>query len=323
VGGTDASPDTERLTRRELLVRGSLALAATSTLGRIALRAAAARAADSRCALGAFIDPRLARSLQAEALDPTSQFESLTGRPVKLTSTYVAWEEEFPNTGHLADRAAGRTPVIAWDGRSDLAAIAGGKWDALLAERAAMCRSFAKPIYLRWAAEFNGEWNPVFGRSAEFVPAWRHLVRIFRAAGADNVKWVFCPYAFSSKTSPAERWRAYYPGDAFVDWVGMDGYNWGAARSWSSWQSFAEIFRPLYADYAGRKPLLICEVASAEQGGDKAAWIADMAKELRGDFSLVRGLVWFDVDKETDWRVDSSAAALASFRRFAAEPRYA
>jgi hypothetical protein len=323
--GTLAALDAGRLTRRELLVRGSLALAATSTIGRLALRAGTAAAAvpESRCAVGAFIDPRVARSLQAAGVDPASQLETLIGRPLRLSSTFVAWEEQFPNAGHLADRAAGRSPLIAWDGRRDLAAIAAGTWDALLRERAAACRAYGKPIYLRWGAEFNGEWNPAFGQTRAFAAAWRHMVQVFRSVGADNVKWVFCPYAFTTLGSRTEDWRAYYPGDTFVDWVGMDGYNWGAARPWSRWQSFGEIFGPLYADYAGRKPLMICEVASTERGGDKAAWISDMARQLRGRFSRVRAFAWFDIEKETDWRVNSSPAALAAFRGLVAESRYA
>jgi endoglucanase len=103
----------------------------------------------------------------------------------------------------------------------------------------------------------------------------------------------------------------------------MDGYNWGTTRSWSRWQSFEEIFAPLYAAYAGRKPLMICEVASAERGGDKPAWIRDMGAALRGRLSKVKGLVWFECDKETDWRINSSPAALAAFRSVLAQPRFA
>jgi hypothetical protein len=103
----------------------------------------------------------------------------------------------------------------------------------------------------------------------------------------------------------------------------MDGYSWGSSRPWSSWQSFGEIFEGLYADYARRKPIMICEVASAEVGGDKAAWIRDMHRSLGRRFAAVRAMAWFDVDKETDWRVASSRASLAAFRALAADPRLA
>ena len=281
------------LTRRELVVQGSLALASCSPL----LRALARQyATTSHCALGAY------------STQPLGDLEREVGHRLEIQSKFVAWTEPFRPDPH-------RSTLIAWDGRRDLARISAGRWDAMLRRRARECREHRRRIYLRWAAEFNGEWNPCFGRPRQFVAAWRHIVRVFRAAGANNVRFVWCPFA-------APGWRRYYPGDRFVDWVGMDGYNWGTARSWSRWQSFGEIFGPLYADYAGRKPLMICETGCAEVGGDKAAWIRDLGSELAGPFSKVRGLVWFDADKETDWRIGSSAGALAAFRWVIAGPRY-
>src|SRR5256885_2213761 len=64
--------------------------------------------------------------------------------------------------------------------------------------------------------------------------------------------------------APWNHWTHYSPGDAYVDWVGIDGYNWGTTQSWSSWSSFASLVRPVYSDYAGRKPIMIAETASAE-----------------------------------------------------------
>src|SRR5262249_53407451 len=147
-----------------------------------------------------------------------------------------------------------------------------------------------------------------------FAPAWRHIVTTFRGEGATNVRWVWCPFAHVGTRRTDEESRRYYPGDRYVDWIGMDGYNRGSARSWSRWRTFGQIFGPLYRDYAGRKPLMICEVASTELGGDKSAWIRDMSAKLGGEFSRVRALVWFDANKETDWRIDSSVASLHAFR---------
>jgi beta-mannanase len=129
------------------------------------------------------------------------------------------------------------------------------------------------------------------------------------------------PARARSTPSPADDWRRYYPGDHFVDWVGMDGYNWGTTRPWSRWQRFGEIFGPIYPDYAARKPTMICEIASAERGGDKAAWIRNMGAELAGRFARIRSVVWFDANKETDWRIDSSPASLAAFRSIVAQRR--
>ena len=65
---------------------------------------------------------------------------------------------------------------------------------------------------------------------------------------------------------------------------------------------------------------MIGEMASAEVGGDKAAWIAGMVPTLKADFPLIKGLVWFDVNKETDWRISSSPESEAEFVKMASDP---
>lgn len=301
------------LSRRAFLVAASAAVATAHPA------AAAIWAHRQRpLRLGAFVNPQNRRLTAAAAAAAFANFESTIGRRLAIRSYFVAWDEEFPNESHEADAAAGRTPLLAWYPPPDLAAVAAGDWDALISARAAAAAEFGRPLLVRFAAEFNGAWSGVHGRQREFIAVWRHLVTAFRRA--PNVRWVWCPYALRP-TSAADDWRTYWPGGNYVDWVGMDGYNWGTSRAWSSWESFAEIFGRLYADYRRRKPLMICEVASAELGGDKAAWIRDMHAALDGRFADVRALVWFDVNKETDWRVDSSPASLDAFRALAAGRR--
>jgi len=324
VGAYEIAADAHRgWTRRQLLVQGSLAFAAVLPLAALGKAAVSAAAISARtCVLGAFANAHNEQLTFARSQQEIERLEQLVGHRLGITSTFVAWDEQFPNAGHRLDRAAGRTPLIAWDGRSDLGAIRSGQWDALLQQRAHECRAFGAPLYLRWAAEFNGDWNPCYGRGRDFVAAWRHMVGVFRANGADNVRWVWCPIALEQRYRPAEDWRDYYPGDRFVDLVGMDGYNWGTTRSWSRWQSFAAIFGPLYADYAGRKPIMVCEIGSAEAGGEKSEWIRSMGASLAGRFSGVRALVLFHANKETDWRVSSSDSALRAFRAVVSDGRY-
>jgi hypothetical protein len=323
-GGMSLDVMKATVSRRELLLRGTSALAVSMPLASALARTQTATAArsTSSCVVGAFANPANARLTFAEAQRVIAAREQLIGQPLRIVSTFVAWEEPFPNEGHALDRDAGRAPLIAWDGRTDLAAIAAGRHDALLRARAHACREFAAPIYIRWAAEFNGEWNPCYGRARGFVAAWRHIVRTFRDAGAANVRFVWCPFAVVGRPRAHEEWGRYYPGDRYVDWVGMDGYNWGSARTWSRWHTFREIFQPLYEDYARRRPLMICEIGSTELGGDKAAWIHDMGARLMREFARVRAVVWFDTNKETDWRIDSSEASLHAFRTVVGHPRY-
>lgn len=148
------------------------------------------------------------------------------------------------------------------------------------------------------------------------------MVTIFRQEGGSNVRWVWCAnVVFDGSTPPNQ----LYPGDEWVDWVAIDGYNWGNTQSWSSWQSLADLFVPTH-DEIGRligKPLMISEVSSTEKGGNKANWISqgfltDMAKRL----PRVRAVVWFNENKEADGEVNSSAASLRAWSKVATAAQY-
>ena len=102
----------------------------------------------------------------------------------------------------------------------------------------------------------------------------------------------------------------------------MDGYNWGNAGG-NGWESFQHVFADIYPELAAKhKPIMIGEMASAEDGGDKAAWIDGIIPTLKDDYPQIKGLIWFDVNKETDWRISSSPEAEAAFKRMANDPYF-
>jgi beta-mannanase len=139
---------------------------------------------------------------------------------------------------------------------------------------------------------------------------------------ARRVRWVWSPNVESDSSVP---FRKVYPGDAHVDWLGIDGYNWGTTQSWSSWTGLAEVFRLSYGKLVDLtdKPIMIAETASTELGGDKAAWIRQgFLDEVLFRLPRVRAIIWFHEDKETDWRVDSSSASLAAYSEMAASSFY-
>jgi hypothetical protein len=63
-------------------------------------------------------------------------------------------------------------------------------------------------------------------------------------------------------------------------------------------------------------------MASAEVGGDKGAWIDEIIPTLRSSYPLIKGLVWFDINKETDWRISSTPASEEAFKRLATDPYF-
>ncbi|MHB1390369.1 MAG: Ig-like domain-containing protein [Thermoleophilia bacterium] len=152
------------------------------------------------------------------------------------------------------------------------------------------------------------------------IPAWRHIHDIFVQEGATNVSWIWSPNRDGSTAAAAYAFNTYYPGDNYVDFVGLSGYNWGTlfnTPSWiSKWESFTEVFQYSYDVFAARtsKPLVISETAAPDAGGDKAAWIRDAFQTLPVRFPRFESLTWFNYVKETDWRLEGSAASLAAFR---------
>ena len=93
---------------------------------------------------------------------------------------------------------------------------------------------------------------------------------IFRSAGADNVRWVWTPNVDGGGQYP---FRRFYPGDRWVDWVGLDGFNW-AKRG--EWQSFTDLFGSSYETLSriSSRPMIVAETGSSQSGGDKAAWVS-------------------------------------------------
>lgn len=169
-----------------------------------------------------------------------------------------------------------------------------------------------RSFLFRPAHEMNGSWYPwsagegVTGE--EYVDVWAALVDAFEHSGppADAVTWIWC---VNAESAGAVTFADYYPGDEVVDWVGVDGYNWGASRSWSEWQSPESVFgdavetvrefsdRPLVVPEVGCSP-----VANSGSGTDrKSAWIAAAFEYFATEG--VRFVGWFNADKETDWAV--------------------
>ena len=195
--------------------------------------------------------------------------------------------------------------------------IVGGKLDGLLRGRAREAAALGRPFFLDFAAEMNSDDAWGGHDPALFIAAFRHIHDLFLAEGARKVVWVWCPNVTDVDGGNA-RTMEYYPGDAYVDWTGVDGYNWTHYNG--RWMSFEQLFARVYPLLAARgKPIMIGEMGSAETGGDKAGFIDGIVPTLRTKFPMIKALVWFDVKKETDWRIASSAASKAAFARMAAD----
>jgi hypothetical protein len=238
---------------------------------------------------------------------------------------------KFPTSPLESIRQHGSIPVLSWSSQSipstkvepdfQLSDVISGRYDSYIREFATAAKAWNHPFFLRFNWEMNGNWFPwhegVNGNQAgESVRAWRHVHDIFTAVGASNVTWVWCPnIEYSGSTSLA----SLYPGDAYVDWTGIDGYNWGTNPAKPDrWKSFETVYKPTYRKIvetvAPGKPMMIGEVASTEYGGSKAAWIKDMLAKIPTDYKQIRAVLWFDkFDSNMDWPVETSSSATAAF----------
>ena len=257
-------------------------------------------------------------------------FETTLGRKLAIIHTFVGWMDDY-TTRLPGDLAGGRIPLITWEPWQNgvgapLDGIISGVYDAMIQSRAQAVKGLGQQFFLRWGHEMNGNWYPWGGANngasaaatAKYIAAYRHVHDIFVSAGATNVLWIFCPNVDSVPGDAWNQWSNYYPGDAYVDWMGFDGYNWGTVQATSTWQSFPAIAARIYAGLAAKgKPIMIPETASAELGGDKAAWIAGILPSLETSFPAIKAFLWFEMNKETDWRIESSPAAQSAFTTMA------
>jgi hypothetical protein len=262
-------------------------------------------------------------------LSEVSSISSRTGATIDQVTFYAAWSKggDFPAPDASRIAATGAVPELTWEPWDPTAGldqpayaldtITAGAHDAYLSRWAKQVKAWGGPLVIRFAHEMNGNWYPwaegVNGNGpGDHAAAWRHVVELFRRAKVSNVTWAWTanvPYAGSTPLA------SLYPGDAYVGRVGLDGYNWGTTQPWSSWQSFGDLFGPGVAELRSisTRPIHINETGAPEAGGgDKAAWITDMWAWLDAH-PEVRGVTWFSILKETDWRVDSSEAALLAW----------
>ncbi len=257
------------------------------------------------------------------------QYSEEVGRRPAIVGSYKRWDVApfyRPELHEIASRGA--VPMVGWEPWNEndhgyrLAAIAKGHFDSYIWRSAKEAREWGGPILLRFGQEMNGSWAPwqrgVNGTTGpRFVAAWRHMVRIFRRAGADNVSWVWCPYVDNGDLP----FMNFYPGNRWVDWLALDGFNWGEP---TAWQSFPKIFDRSYRRLTriGRKPIMIAETGSDESGGSKVQWLRRTLSHQLPRLKRVRAVVWFDAPDGSDFRVDSSPAALAAFREGISSPFY-
>lgn len=316
--------ETVTLGIRSAIAKGALACATTILFG---LSYAGQAAAQGHVALGVAINPPLNAAL-------TGQYTKAAGARPAVEMWFRDFDAPLFYSAELAQvNSIGATPMVTWDpmAKGSLVTyneILKGAFDNYFKAQADYVASTRQPIYIRLMHEMNlrppgSPWGPgsAADTASQFILAWRHIVTIFRQQGASNAHWVWAPNTDCNGLCP---FTAYYPGDAWVDDVGLDGYNFAAVHK-IAWMSLQQIFQSSYNTLTKMttKPVMFTETASTELGAKKAAWITQgFLATIPQLFPRVVEVTWWQRIDQTDWRVNSSPASEAAWRAVVADPYY-
>lgn len=293
---------------------------------------------------------RVMIGLNVEGLPGDQSLNTLreeTGVHPDIVGFYLQWPSR-PQVADLSSMAAslaaissaGAVPLVTWEpmavtGDRETVIPAGeilsGTWEPYITAFAHTVASAGGSVIVRFGHEMNlgrYHWGVPEENFNEEAPAiyrsiYRKVVADVERAGASNIVWFFCPNSESmpgASTGAAYAWntiQAWYPGSDVVDIAGLDGYNWGDTRiqakhGWdSSWRSFSEIFETPLSELetvVGSIPVMIGETGSAHSGGNRESWLREALEFCRR--RRVRGMLWFQANKEVDWRLTASEATL-------------
>jgi len=241
-----------------------------------------------------------------------AEFTGATGVRPRIVEYYSAWNDPF--AASFAQTAWGHGAYVLDQLQPDgvtLASVAAGGSDAYLRAYADAVVAFGHPVILSFGHEMNGtwySWGDGHASPATFVAAWRHIVRVFRAAGAANVTWLWAVNSIEGASSELSQW---WPGAAWVGWTGIDGYYAQAT------DTFGSLFGSTIADIRtfSSAPLLITETAvgtTTDRGGQIGALFAGVRAER------LAGVVWFDQAQHAglyhqDWRLEDDPDARTAF----------
>jgi beta-mannanase len=272
-----------------------------------------------------------------------STFENLANKHLAIVLWYADWSANFQNSiGNIINqnlKPGGRVIEVGWmPSGVPIGDIANGLWDAYLQQWFTDARNNGEPIFLRFANEMNGCWVDYDGwhnggsistelgwqATETYKAAWRRVYAIARQMHACNVAFVWAPN-YTSWPDPSlpqyawNHWRNYYPGDEYVDWVGVDVYDF---EGWDPRDSI----RPFYEEYAARKPIMFAETAGHYEtavGADKERYIGQLFSAMETAYPRIKAFVWFNYQEPArNWRMEETPASLAAYQSRVANSRY-
>lgn len=304
-------------------------------------RLPSAGAASPPLLFGAFPQPKTGQTAQQAVI----QLESTIGRKLAAVRVYDLWDTPFPtafdewlrDTGHIVALSvkAMRTNKtrISW---LDIAnAQPGSQLFIEMIGWANRIRDFGGPVWFIFNHEPEEQSNAASGTAQDFIAAWRKVVTIFRQQGVSNARYVWVATSYAFERTDARRAALWYPGDAYVDAIGADPYNWYTCRPGinNPWRSLQQIIDPMriFGLAHPAEDLILMEFGSYEDPsmpGRKAQWF-NAAQQLfkQQGWEQYSAILYYNTRGNSTypncvWLIDTSQSSLDAFRLLANDPFY-
>ena len=242
-------------------------------------------------------------------------FETKVGRSVDIRSVFYGFGDSFPMHYSETLGKQGKTLLLFWEPAFGYDSINNGSQDAVIRKFATDAKAYSYPVMLSPFHEMNGNWAPwgatLNGNTpAKFISSWKRIKNLFDEVGATNVKFALVYNSDSIPNIVGNQIPDYYPGDAYVDYIGVDGFNFG-----TPWVNFQKIFeKSLTVLVKYNKPIYIFSMGSVP-GLEKANWIRDALGVQVHKYPEIYGWVWFNQNgADGNWLVDSDPNSLSAFK---------
>lgn len=249
-----------------------------------------------------------------------------------IISLYIPWgyaPECFPQDSLMqAIYNNGSLPMITWEpwAAKSLSHISAGLFDDYLLQFATQIKALQRPVYLRFAHEADNPaypWSQSGGNTPEeFRNAWKYVHHFFTRHGADNVIWVWNPWR-------PEATADYFPGKAYVDWIGVTSLNYGPQNENGEWFSFRDLYMPFHRlpVFKSGLPVMIAEMGSLAAVGNQEGWMEDAFSSINQYFPEIHALVFFNSNRDKnilrpvegnvlDWQLRQPGQVLAAKERY-------
>lgn len=253
-------------------------------------------------------------------------FEALVGKKTDAEMVFAHFgnDPDFPLQYTTSVRDQQKTMVLFWEAldynRDEMKqpeysfdSVLRGDLDNYFRHFAEGAKTYGGPIILIPYSEMNGNWFPWGGTIGDntpekYIAAYRHIHSFFR--DVPNVEFGWAVNARDVPDTPENRFENFYPGDAYVDEVGVDGFDFGGEEA----GSFEQLFgAPLERLKKFQKPTWIFSMGAAADPL-KPLWVTDALTVGLYRHPEVCGWLWFNVNKERDWRIDQDPPTLAALQ---------